>query len=68
MKSFVVSRPYVDKDQVVLGDWGNCLYSFSPKNGKVQWIWKTPKSVRNYSPAQVWPVKSKGKIFIVTPK
>jgi outer membrane protein assembly factor BamB/predicted phosphodiesterase len=67
MKSFVVSRPYVDKDQVVLGDWGNCLYSFSPKNGKVQWIWKTPKSVRNYSPAQVWPVKSKGKIFIVTP-
>ena len=67
MKSFVVSRPYVDKDQVVLGDWGNCLYSFSPKNGKVQWIWKTLKSVRNYSPAQVWPVKSKGKIFIVTP-
>jgi len=67
MKSFVVSRPFVDKDQVVLGDWGNCLYSFSPKNGKVQWIWKTPKSVRNYSPAQVWPVKSKGKIFIVTP-
>ncbi|MBP5692086.1 MAG: PQQ-binding-like beta-propeller repeat protein [Bacteroidales bacterium] len=67
MKGFVVSRPYADKDQVVVGDWGNCLYSFSPKNGKVQWIWKTPKSVRNYSPAQVWPVKSKGKIFIVLP-
>ncbi|MBR5399116.1 MAG: PQQ-binding-like beta-propeller repeat protein [Bacteroidales bacterium] len=67
MKGFVVSRPYVDKDQVVIGDWGNTLYSFDPKSGHLQWSWTTPKSVRNFSPAQVWPVKSRGKIFIVNP-
>ena len=67
LRSFVVSRPYADKEQVVVGDWGNRLYSFNPKNGKLQWEWKTPSSVRNMSPAQVWPVKSKGRIFIVTP-
>ena len=67
LHSFVVSRPYVDKEQAVIGDWGNRLYSFNPKNGKLQWEWKTPVGVRNYSPAQVWPVKSKGKIFIVIP-
>ncbi len=65
--SFIVSRPYVDEQQVVIGDWGNKLYSFDPKSGKLQWIWNTPKKVTNLSPAQVWPVKSNGRIFIVTP-
>lgn len=66
LRSFVVSRPYADKEQIVIGDWGNRLYSFNPKTGKLQWEWKTPNPVRNMSPAQVWPVKSRGKIFIVT--
>lgn len=65
--SFIVSRPYADKEQVVIGDWGNKLYSFDPKNGRLQWVWNTPKRVTNLSPAQVWPVKSNGRIFIVTP-
>lgn len=67
MKSFVVSRPYVDKQQVVIGDWGNTLYSFNPKDGRLQWEWMTKIKVRNYSPAQVWPVKSKGYIMITIP-
>lgn len=65
--SFIVSRPYVDAQQVVVGDWGNRLYSFDTRSGKLQWIWNTPKKVTNFSPAQVWPVKADGKIFIVTP-
>ncbi len=67
MNGFVVSRPYVDNEQVVIGDWGNSLYSFNTKTGKKQWEWNIAGSFRNYSPAQVWPVKSKGKIFVVIP-
>ena len=67
MKSFVVARPYVDNQQVVIGDWSNQLYSFDPKDGSLQWIWHTPKGVANFSPAQVWPIKSNGKIIISCP-
>lgn len=67
MKSFVLARPYVDNQQVVIGDWSNQLYSFDPKDGSLQWIWHTPKGVANFSPAQVWPIKSNGKIIISCP-
>lgn len=67
IKGAIVSRPYVDAEQVVIGDWANQVYSFSPKDGKVQWIWHTPRSLYNFAAAQVWPVKSNGKIIVVCP-
>ena len=66
IEGFIVSRPYADREQVVVGDWGNRLYSFNPRNGRLQWEWKIP-GIRNFSAAQVWPVKAKGKIFVVLP-
>lgn len=67
IKGFVESRPYADKEQVVIGDWANTLYSFAPKSGKLQWTWTNGKG-RMFSPAAVFPVKANGKIFIVTPE
>ena len=64
---FVECKPYVDQDQVVFGDWTNTLYSLDPRTGAVQWTWKT-KGSRMFSPAAVYPVKSHGKIFLVTPE
>jgi outer membrane protein assembly factor BamB len=64
---FVECKPFVDKQQVVFGSWGNALYSLSTSRGTLQWKWETSGS-RMYSPAAVWPVKSDGKIFIVTPE
>lgn len=66
VKGFVESKPYVDGEQVVFGDWGNTLYSLNTKNGKLQWSWSC-KGSRMLSPAAVYPVKSDGKIFFVTP-
>ena len=48
------------------GDWGNSLYYLDPATGKEQWVWRN-KGSRMFSPAAVWPVKSNGKIFFVTP-
>jgi outer membrane protein assembly factor BamB len=59
--------PYIDEDQLVFGDWANTLYSLDPKTGALQWTWKT-KGSRMYSPAAVYPVKSHGKVFLVTPE
>ena len=67
IKGFVECKPFVDRQQVVFGSWGNTLYSLSPSRGTLQWKWETQGS-RMYSPAAVWPVKSDGKIFIVTPE
>lgn len=67
IKGFIEAKPYVDKQQVVIGDWANTLYSFDPRNGKLQWSWTNHKG-RMYSPAAVFPVKANGKIFIATPE
>ena len=67
IKGFVEAKPWVDRDGVYIGDWANMLYAFDPKNGKLQWTWTNSKG-RMYSPAAVWPVKTNGRIFIVTPE
>lgn len=63
---FVECRPWVDAEQVVFGDWANTLYSLDTSTGELQWTWSIRGS-RMLSPAAVWPVKSNGRIFIVTP-
>lgn len=66
VRGFVESKPYVDAEQVVFGDWGNTLYSLDTKSGDLQWSWSC-KGSRMLSPAAVYPVKSNGNIFFVTP-
>ncbi len=65
---FVESKPYADRFQVVIGSWGNELYSFHPRTGALQWIWNNSKRGRMYSPAATWPVKANGKLFFTTPE
>ncbi len=67
VKGFVECRPYVDRDQVVFGDWANTLYSLDPRSGALQWSWYKSGS-RMYSPAAVNPVKHNGRIYISTPR
>lgn len=67
VKGFVEAKPFVDKKQVVIGDWANRLYSFNPSNGKLQWEWQV-KGSRMLSPAAVWPIKANGNIIFATPE
>ena len=64
---FVECKPYIDREQLVFGDWANTLYSLDPRTGTVQWTWQTRGS-RMFSPAAVYPVKAEGKVFVVTPE
>lgn len=67
VKGFIEAKPYVDREQVVIGDWANTLYSFNPNNGKLQWSWNK-KGSRMLSPAAVWPIKANGNIIFATPE
>lgn len=67
IKGFIEAKPFVDKEQVVIGDWANTLYSFNPADGKLQWTWSNGGS-RMLSPAATYPVKANGKIIFATPE
>lgn len=67
IKGFIEAKPFADKEQVVIGDWANTLYSFNPKSGKLQWSWSN-KGSRMLSPAATYPVKANGKIIFATPE
>lgn len=66
VEGFVECRPYVDDAQVVFGDWANTLYSLDPATGELQWTWKS-EGTRLFSPAAVHPVKTAGRLYLVTP-
>lgn len=68
IKGFVEAKAYVDNEGVYVGDWKNTFYAFNPKTGALLWTWTNKKLNRMLSPAAVWPVKSHGKVFIVTPE
>jgi len=68
IKGFVEAKAYVDDEGVYVGDWKNTFYAFHPKTGALLWTWTNKKLNRMLSPAAVWPVKSHGKVFIVTPE
>lgn len=68
IEGFIESRPFVDREQAVVGSWANELYSFDPCTGALQWIWSNAQRGRMYSPAAVWPVKANRRIYIATPE
>ena len=67
IKGFIEAKALVDREQVVIGDWANTLYSFDPVTGKLQWSWSNGGS-RMLSPAATYPVKANGRIFFATPE
>lgn len=66
VKNFVETRPLIYQKGVYFGSWGNTFYALHRKNGRL--LWKREKYAnRMLSPAAVWPVAARGKIFIVAP-
>src|SRR3712207_9173429 len=53
---------------VVFGDWANTLYALRRKDGKELWQWTTGRQDMHYSPAGVWPVMGRGKVFVADPR
>jgi len=64
--NFVETKPVIYKNAVYFGSWGNSFYALNKKDGTL--LWKHEKyENRMFSPAAVWPVAAKKKIFIVAP-
>ena len=67
IKNFVVTRPQIKDGIIYFGSWGNEFYALNIETGKSQWIWNNGHSNRMLSPAQVVPVLTHSRIYLVSP-
>ncbi|PLB86033.1 metallophosphoesterase [Dysgonamonadaceae bacterium] len=67
VRNFVVTRPLIDDETLFFGSWGNEFYAIDSHNGSLRWKWSSGQTNRMFSPAQVWPVESHGRIYLVSP-
>ena len=67
VNNFVVTRPLVKDGVLFFGSWGNKFYALDVESGKSRWIWNNGHTNRMMSPAQVVPVATHGRIYIVSP-
>ena len=67
VKNFVVTRPLVKDGTLFFGSWGNAFYALDAKTGQPRWIWHSGHTNRMLSPAQVVPVATHGRIYLVSP-
>ena len=65
--NFVVTKPVVKDEVVFFGSWGNEFYALNTKTGNPKWIWSNGQSNRMFSPAQVVPVITNGRIYLASP-
>ncbi|WP_010665633.1 outer membrane protein assembly factor BamB family protein [Marinilabilia salmonicolor] len=63
----VQGKPVLADKEVVFGAWDRHLYCLDKDTGAVQWTWNNGNSVQLFSPGNVKPVISQGKVFIVAP-
>ncbi len=67
VKNFVVTRPLVKDGTLYFGSWGNEFYALDIMSGHPKWKWSNGHANRMFSPAQVWPVSSYGRIYLASP-
>ncbi|MCD6204498.1 MAG: PQQ-binding-like beta-propeller repeat protein [Candidatus Marinimicrobia bacterium] len=64
---FVESKPFIYDNLVIFGAWDRNLYALDAKTGALTWKWNDGAKGFLYSPAAVWPVATRGKVFISAP-
>jgi outer membrane protein assembly factor BamB/predicted phosphodiesterase len=67
VRNFVVTRPQIIHNTLYFGSWGNEFYALCTATGKARWIWKSGHTNRMLSPAQVIPVITHSRVYIVSP-
>ncbi|NLX65432.1 MAG: PQQ-binding-like beta-propeller repeat protein [Bacteroidales bacterium] len=67
VKNFVVTRPLVKDGTIYFGSWGNQFYALDIETGNPRWIWRNGHTNRMFSPAQVVPVATHGRIYLASP-
>lgn len=63
----IQGKPALSGDNVVFGAWDRHLYNLSSSTGDLKWKWNNGRINELFSPGNIVPVISSGKVFIVAP-
>lgn len=63
----IQGRPALSGSSVIFGAWDTYLYCLDKNSGSLRWKWNNGKTQKLYSPGNIFPVYSNGKVFIVAP-
>lgn len=67
INGLIQGKPAFAKHYVVFGAWDRHLYCLDSRNGNLVWKWNNGKPQKLYSPGNIVPAISNGKVFIVAP-
>ncbi len=63
----IQGKPALYEKYIVFGAWDNYLYCINKQNGELIWKWSNGKTQKLYSPGNIVPAISNGKVFLVAP-
>ena len=63
----IQGKPALSGDNVVFGAWDRHLYNLSSATGDLKWKWNNGRVNELFSPGNIVPVISAGRVFIVAP-
>jgi len=63
----IQGKPIIFDKFLVFGVWDNYLYCLNTETGNLIWKWSNGKPQKLYSPGNIVPAISNGKVFIVAP-
>ncbi len=67
INNYCQAEPFVGKDDIIFGAWDTNLRSLDRKSGALNWSWNNGKKTNLYSPGNVVPAVTEGRVVIVAP-
>jgi outer membrane protein assembly factor BamB/predicted phosphohydrolase len=67
IKGTVQGKPALHDKYVVFGAWDTHLYCLDKASGQLVWKWNNGRSQKLFSPGNIVPAISHGKVFLVAP-
>ncbi len=67
INNYCQAEPYVGKSDIIFGAWDTNLRSLDRKTGALNWSWNNGKSNNLFSPGNVVPAVTEGRVVIVAP-
>lgn len=67
INNYCQAEPFVGRNDIIFGAWDTNLRSLDRKSGALNWSWNNGKTTNLYSPGNVVPAVTEGRVVIVAP-
>jgi outer membrane protein assembly factor BamB len=67
LDGLIQGKPVLSDSNVIFGAWDRHLYCLDKQTGSLRWKWNNGKPQKLYSPGNIFPVCTGGRVFIVAP-